>query len=367
LLDLVLASEQLVDLGQVVSAGEKGVGGTLGLVVALEVGLLTESAHLVVDFGCDGAARVEAGVEVDLLDELVGVAANAQGEHGGGKTGAVREDTDALALEVGGGDVGEERDERAVDGAAVHVAAHGGDLDGGLDASGETLLGEGHESLLNGLVADGLLVGEVLDVGGNLGEDGVLGVGQVVVVEQTGVALGDELARRSVEAHVVELVHGRLELGVNTVAVGVTVCLALENLLAGVVCLVAGVNGLGVALQGVVAVNDGVLAGQVGLVEVVGVLDVGTTETGLECERSVRADEHGNAASTASGPGSAFAVEGNVTSNDNGVAAVPRRGLDPVDGVEKSVGAAVAGVDGIHALNVGIARGLEKLHQHTLA
>ena len=114
-------------------------------------------------------------------------------------------------------------------------------------------------------------------------------------------------------------------------------------------------------------VNDGVLAGQVGLVEVVGVLDVGTTETGLEGKRSVRANEHGNAASTTSGPGSALAVEGNVTSNDNGVAAVPRRGLDPVDGVEKSVGAAVAGVDSIHTLNVGVAGGLEKLHQHTLA
>jgi hypothetical protein len=126
-----------------------------------------------------------------------------------------------------------------------------------------------------------------------------------------------------VEAHVVELVHGCLLLGVDTVAVGVAVQLALEGLLTGVVGLVAGVNSLSVALQRVLAVNDRVLAGEVGLVEVVGVLDVAATEARLESERSVRANEHGNAASTASGSGSALLVESNVTSNDNCVAAVP--------------------------------------------
>lgn len=169
------------------------------------------------------------------------------------------------------------------------------------------------------------------------------------------------------EAHVVELVHGCLLVGVDAVAVGVAVQLGLESLLAGVVGLVASVDRLGVALQGVLAVNNGVLAGQVGLVEIVGVLDVAAPEAGLESERSVGTDKHGNAASTASGSGGALLVESNVTSDDNGVAAVPGGGLNPVNGVKQSVGAAVAGVDGVHTLDVGVAGGLEKLHQHTLA
>ena len=110
---------------------------------------------------------------------------------------------------------------------------------------------------------------------------------------------------------------------VNAVSVGVAVQLALEGLLAGVVSLVAGVNSLGVALERVLAVNDGVLAGEVGLVEIVGVLDVAAAETRLESERSVRANEHGNAASTASGSGGTLLVESNVTSDDDCVAAVP--------------------------------------------
>lgn len=46
LLDLVGAAEHVVDLGEVVGAGQDAVGLTLGGVVLLEVGLLAEIAEL---------------------------------------------------------------------------------------------------------------------------------------------------------------------------------------------------------------------------------------------------------------------------------------------------------------------------------
>ena len=79
---------------------------------------------------------------------------------------------------------------------------------------------------------------------------------------------------------------------------------------------------------------------------------------------SVGADEHGDSASTTSGARVALGVEGNVSGHDNGVAAVPGRRLDPVDGVEEGIGAAVARVHGVDALDTGVVA--EKGHEHRL-
>lgn len=111
-------------------------------------------------------------------------------------------------------------------------------------------------------------------------------------------------------------------------------------------------------------VNVGVLAGQVGLVEVVGVLHIASTETRLNNNRGVRANKKGDGASTACGTSIALGIKGNISSNNNAVPAVPGRGLDPVNSVEKSVGTAVASVDGINTLDVCVVA--EKLHQHRL-
>lgn len=129
MLNLVLATEHVVDLGQVVSARDESLNRSLRLETALEVGLLAQVAHLVVDFRGNGAAGVEAVLQVDLLGELFDAAAHAQREHGRRQAGAVGEDADALALQLAAGDVGDEGDERAVHAAAIHVAAHSGDLD----------------------------------------------------------------------------------------------------------------------------------------------------------------------------------------------------------------------------------------------
>ena len=52
LLDLVLAAEHVVNVGEVVSAGEEAIGLAGGGIALLEVGLLTEVAHL------EGISRV---------------------------------------------------------------------------------------------------------------------------------------------------------------------------------------------------------------------------------------------------------------------------------------------------------------------
>lgn len=91
-------------------------------------------------------------------------------------------------------------------------------------------------------------------------------------------------------------------------------------------------------------------------------LHVTAAESWLNDNRGVRADEHGDSAGAAGGAGVTLGVQGDVTGDDDGVAAVPARGLNPVDGVEEGVCAAVAGVDGVDALDVGV--GAEELHEH---
>lgn len=112
------------------------------------------------------------------------------------------------------------------------------------------------------------------------------------------------------------------------------------------------------------AVNNWVLGGQVRLVEVVCVRDVGTAKTGLEDEGSVWTDEESHTACTAGWTGIAFLVEGNVASYHDCVTAIPRRRLDPVDRVEDGVCTTVASIHGVNAFHICVSSLLEQLHEH---
>lgn len=363
LLDGVLAAEHVINLGEVVDTLLESLDVAGRLEVLLQVGVLTQLAHVVVGLGSQDGAGLETVLKIQLLNHLGDITNDLGTEHGGSQTTAVGEESDALGLAGGESDVAQQTGQAGVDGSSVHVTAQGGNLETGLHTLGEALLGEAHEGLLNGLVGERGGVVEIAQLGGNLGEGGVGGVGQEVVVEHTAVGLLDQLAGRGVVEDVVEVVQSGLGLVGNTVG---AVLVGLEDLLTGVVGLVAGINGLGVAAEGVLAIDNGVLAGEVGLVEVVSVGEVGATETGLEDDRGVGANQHGNAASTTGGTGSTLGVQGNIAADNDGVTAVPGGGLEPVDAVEDSVGTAVAGVDGVNALDVGVAGGSEELHQDGL-
>ncbi|TNN53119.1 hypothetical protein EYF80_036701 [Liparis tanakae] len=99
---------------------------------------------------------------------------------------------------------------------------------------------------------------------------------------------------------------------------------------------VAAVQGAQVALDGELPVHHGILGHQVRLVEVVRVLHVGSSETWRD----------------ASGI--------NKTEMFTGA------GLQPVDGVEERGRPPVAGVGGVHALHVRVARVLKQLHEDRL-
>lgn len=330
------------------------------------MGVLAELAHGIICSRLEDSAGIEAVLEVKLLNHVGHIADNLGAEQGAGKSGTVAEQTDALGLLRVESDVAEQTGQAAVNGGSVHVTALGGDLETGVDTLGETLLGQTHEGLLNDLIGKRLLVIQVAELGGNLGESGVRGVGQEVVVEHTSVGLLDELAGRGVEQNIVETIQRGQGLVDGTVSTIGTVGLGLQGLLTGVVGLVAGIDSLGVAPKGVVTIDNGVFAGEVGLVEIVGVGEVGGTETGLEDDRGIGADDHSNAASSTSGTGSTSGIQSNITANHDGITAIPGGGLDPVDAVEDSVGATVAGVDVIDTLDVGVSVGSEKLHENRL-
>lgn len=328
--------------------------------------MLTELAHGIICSRLQDSAGIEAVLEVKLLNHARDIANNLGTEHGTGKTGTVAEETNALGLLGVESDVAEQTGQTAVNGGSVHVTTLGGDLETGVHTLSETLLGQTHEGLLNNLVGERLLVVQVAELGGNLGESGVGGVGQEIIVEHTSVGLLDELASRGMEQDVVETVQRGQGLVGGTVGTVGTVGLGLQGLLTGIVGLVAGIDSLGVATKGVVTIDNGVLAGEVRLVEIIGVGEVGGTETGLEDDRSIGANNHGNATSTTSGAGSTSGVQGNITADHNGITAIPGGGLEPVDAVEDGVGATVAGVDVVDTLNVGVSVRSEKLHENGL-
>lgn len=365
-LDLVLAAEHIIHLSQVVDTGSNSLSVANRLEILLEVSMLTERAHGIVSSRLKDSAGIKTLLEVKLLNDVRHIADNLGAEQGAGKTGTVAEQTDTLNLLGVESDVAEQSGETGIDGSSVHVTTLGGNLETRGDTLSETLLGEGHEGLLNNLVGQGLLVVQIAQLGGNLGESGVRGVGQVVIVEHTGIRLLDKLASRSVEQDVIEAVQRGQGLVDGAVGAIGTIGQCLEGLFTGIVGLVAGIDSLGVAAEGVVTIDNGVLAGQIGLVEVVGVSDVRSTETSLEDDRGIGSDDHGDATSTTSGAGSTSSVQSNITTDHDGITAVPGGGLEPVDAVENSVGATVAGVDIVNTLNVGVTVGSEKLHEDGL-
>lgn len=361
LLSGVGTSEHIVDLGEVVGTLGDGGGISLRLKVLLEMGLLTENAQIVVDLWLNDSAGSELSVEVEGVLDGGGVTGNSDGEEGGGETGTIGEETNTLALEVGWGNVGNEGNKSRVQRSSVHVTALGGSQSGWLDTLGETLLGEGHEGLLESTVLQGIGVAQGLELLWDSSELLGLWVGEEVVVKEAGIRLLDELAGWGVESQVVESLDSLLSLSSS-----VSVKLCVQGLLSGVVGLVASVNGLSVAADGVVTIDVWVLGGQVWLVEVVGVLHVRTSLSWLEDELSIWANEHGNNTNTTGWSGGTLLVKSNVTSNNDSVSSIPSRGFHPVDSVEQSVGSTVAGVDGIDTLNVGVSVWGKELHQHGL-
>lgn len=325
--------------------------------------MLTQEAHVIVSLGGQDVAAVQAVVEVKLLSHVLHITDNLGAEHRASKTATVREETNTCGLAGVEGYVGYQAGKTTIDGSSVHVTAKSGNIQSGTHAFGKGLLGQTHEGLLDVLVGKSLLVFDVAQLRSDLGEGGVRGVGHVVVVEHTAVGLLHQLAGGGVVADVVETV----ERGLRVVLLNAIGAISsLEGLLASVVGLVAGIDGLSVALEGEVAIDDGVLAGQVGLEEVVGVSEVASTETGLEDNGGVRANQHGHTASTTSRTGSTLGVQGNVTADNSSITTIPGGGLDPVDAVEDGVGTTVAGVDVVNTLNVCVSVRSKELHQDGL-
>ena len=86
----------------------------------------------------------------------------------------------------------------------------------------------------------------------------------------------------------------------------------------------------------------------------------------LNDQGSARTDEHSARTSTTSRASRASSVNGNVTADNEGIAAVPAAALDPVDGVEEGRRAAVAGILGVDALDVVVASLLKEVHEDGL-
>ncbi len=312
-------------------------------------------------------------MQFQLLAHLLRRALDTEREERARQAAPVAEDGNAFALQALAADVREQAAEAAVHACAVHVAAHGRDFDRRLHAGCEALLGESHERLLDRLIRQRGRVVNLLHVRWDIGEERIGRIGEIVVVEKAGVRLGHQLAGGGVEAYMIESVKRSLDGGVSgrfldisvrngTVGLG----LVPRGFLTCVVRLVARVDGLGITLDGKLPVNHGIFARQVRLVKIVSVLDVGGSQTRLEDQRSIGSDEHRHAASTTGRPGVALFVERDVARDDNGIPAVPSRGLHPVNGIEDCVRSAVASIDGVDAFDVGVATLFEQLHQNGL-
>lgn len=319
------------------------LGGTLRLEVLLQMSLLTELKSLLVVLRGNLLTVVQKTLEAGRLDDLRVVTNDVNREEGGSQTTTVREHGDSLALQALGGE-GEGGDERQVQAGGVGVTNVGGSNNTRVELGLGVLLHVAHEGLLNVTVSQALLVGKVSDALRNVGR--LEGTKSVVVVSHTAETLGNELAGGHVESAGTELL-GTL----------------LSSARLGQVLTVSLVEGLGVASKRVVAVNNGVLRGEVGLVEVVSVLHVGTV-LGVDDKRSVGANKHGNSTASTGGAGGTLSVNSNITSNNNSVTTVPGSRLDPVNGVEKGISTTVAGVVSVDTLDVGVVA--HELHKYRL-
>ena len=198
--------------------------------------------------------------EVQFLLDLGGIALDGHGVEGGSESGPVGEHGDLLALQDGGVDAREDRSETTVQGGSVHVTATLRALHRRLNALGVLSLANADEGLLDDLVGQGSLVVDLEDViGGDVGELGVLWVGEEIVVEESAVTFLDHLPVGRVEDRVVYGVEGEVDT-------------LLGNLRA--VALVGTVESPDVGGDGEWSIDFGVLGVKLGLVEIVRVCHV---------------------------------------------------------------------------------------------
>ena len=195
-------------------------------------------------------------------------------------------------------------------------------------------------------------LGPLLDRGIEL----VLGILEHVVVGQASISLLDQLAVGGVEDGVIQLLVLDQLLGVGAVTLGE---LFREE-------AVASVDGANVASVGEVSINGGIFTGKLGLVEVPEMVHVGGTDTLVKDKGSVGSDEDSDGASTTGGTSGALGVGSNIGSNNESIATIPGRGLDPVDSVENRGGTSVTSVLGVNPLNIVVARLLEQGHENSL-
>jgi hypothetical protein len=86
----------------------------------------------------------------------------------------------------------------------------------------------------------------------------------------------------------------------------------------------------------------------------------------FEHKRGVGTDEHSACTGTTRGSAGTLSVDGYITTDDEGVAAVPGGRLDPVDSVEQRGRRAIASVLGVDTLDVGVAMGGKEVHEERL-
>lgn len=89
-------------------------------------------------------------------------------------------------------------------------------------------------------------------------------------------------------------------------------------------------------------------------------------ELTLKDDWGIGSNEHSTRASATDWTGATLSINGNIPSKYNRIAAVPRTRFDPVDGVEKGSGGAIACVLRVDALNVVVARLAKEVHEDRL-
>lgn len=211
---------------------------------------ITYGTYGIVGLGGNRPTGVDQSVgDIQDLGDFFGASDNAEGAEAGSKAGTVAEKADSLALKSLAVDVRDQAGKATPDAGAVHVAAHGSDLKGGVDALLEALFGQAHKGLLDDLVGQGLLVVHVADLRRDISKGRALGVSEVIMVKKAGVGLGDQLAGGGMESKIVEAVERGLgESAGGSTSVEVAVNTLVEGGLALAVGAVRGVEGLGVAV-----------------------------------------------------------------------------------------------------------------------
>lgn len=121
-----------------------------------------------------------------------------------------------------------------------------------------------------------------------------------------------------------------------------------------------------VASVGELAIHHWVLRMHVGFVKVVRMFHVRAPQASFDHDGRIGSNQHRNHTSTRRRSGSSGCIQRQVTSNHNGFATVPGRGLDPVDRIRKRIEPTVACVGGINPFHLRVAVLLEQRHQGRL-